>query len=215
MKILLIRHGEVSMKWDDRYTPQEYDKACSAYDEADILPIMNPQETGDYERIYVSSLKRSVQTARQMFPSAPDSMVTQTSLLDEVPLRAFSNDQKSRPKWVYDVRGRLQWRFGHGQKETYADTCARADELLELIEKENENAILISHGMFMEVLLRRLKKRRRYEFYRASTFTIAPLEKIKVIDKQPHCGGCHHNCLLAQAGCMIGQDKARKAGILK
>lgn len=216
MKILLIRHGEVSMQWEQRYTPEEFNKACRLYDEADIRPVDHPQETGDYERIYVSSLKRSIQTAHQMFPSAPDSMFVQTPLLDEVPLCAYTNndDRKQHAKWVYDVRGRLQWRFGRRQEETYSETCARADELIDLLEQKNENAILISHGMFMEVLLRRLKKRRRYEFYRASTFKIAPLEKIKVTDKQPHCGGCHHNCLLSQAGCMIGQDKARKAGIL-
>ncbi len=214
MKILLIRHGEVSMNWKQHYTPEEYDKACRQYDLADIFPIRHSQETGDYERIYVSSLKRSYETARQLFSSAPESMFTQTSLLDEVPLQAFFNDQKQRAKWIYDVCGRLQWRFGDKQKETYSLTCRRADELIDLLEEKNENAILVTHGMFIEVLIRRLKKRRRYEFYRASIFMTSPLEKIKVIDKQPHCGGCSHNCLLAQAACMIGQDKARKAGIL-
>ena len=34
------------------------------------------------------------------------------------------------------------------------------------------------------------------------------------MDREPHCGGCHHNCLLKNAGCMIGQDKARKAGLM-
>lgn len=213
MKILLIRHAKVSMKWEQRYTPEEYDKACSLYDKADILPVENLLETGDYERIYVSELKRSVETAKKMFPFASDTMFTQTSLLNEVPLMAYVKDHKSRAKWLYDIGGRLQWRFGNKQKETCSETCARADELIKILEEKNENAILVTHGIFIEVLIRRLKKRRRYEFCRESTFFTSPLEKIKVIDKQPHCGGCSHNCLLSQAGCLIGQDKAKKVGL--
>ena len=83
-----------------------------------------------------------------------------------------------------------------------------------LIEKKNENVILITHGFFMNVLVRQLRKRKRYEVFRGSTFVIQPLEKIRVMDREPHCGGCHHNCLLKNAGCMIGQDKARKAGLM-
>ncbi len=171
-------------------------------------------ETGDYERIYVSELKRSVETAKILFPYAPDTMFTQTSLLNEVPLQAFVKDHKQRAKRLYDIGGRLQWRFGNKQKETYSETRKRADELIKMLEENNENAILVTHGFFIEVLVHQLKKRRRYEFYRVSTFFTSPLEKIKVIDKQPHCGGCSHNCLLSQAGCLIGQDKAKKAGLL-
>ncbi len=216
MKILMIRHGKVDFQWERKYTPEEYDRACRSYDEADILPVDHVQETGDYERIYVSSKKRSILTAQQMFPSASRSMIIQTPLLDEVPIRAYTAQEKQRSKWMYDVHGRLQWRLGNGkrQDETYDHTRKRADELIALLEEKNENAILITHGFFMNVLISRLKKRKRYEVYRASTFMAAPLEKIKVTDKQPHCGGCHHNCLLANAGCVIGQDKARKAGII-
>ena len=70
MKVLLIRHGKVDMEWEKTYTSEEYDNACSMYDEADIVPIDHPQETGDYKKIYVSSLKRAIRTAEQMFPSA-------------------------------------------------------------------------------------------------------------------------------------------------
>ena len=216
MKILLIRHGEVAMKWEKRYTSEEYNEACERYDMADIdiLPDLKPQDTGDYERIYVSTLKRSVQTRQQMFPYAPEEMVIQTPLLNEVPMKAFDSSAKIRPRWLYDLRGRVQWWIGGGQTESCAQTRARADALIDLLEEKNENAILITHGFFMGVLISRFKKRKRYEVYRGSTFVIRPLEKIKIIDKQPHCGGCHHNCLLKNAGCMIGQDKARREGIM-
>ena len=214
MKILLIRHGEVAMKWEKRYTSEEYNEACGLYDMADILPVQQPQDTGDYERIYVSTLKRAVQTREQMFPSAPDKMVVQTPLLNEVPLNAYDNSPRIRPRWIYDLRGRLQWRTGGGQTESAAETKARADALIDLLEEKNENVILISHGFFMSILISRFKKRKRYEVYRGSTFVIRPLEKIKIIDKQPHCGGCSHNCLLKNAGCMIGQEKARREGLM-
>lgn len=208
MKILLIRHGKSVMKWETRYTSEEYNKACEEYDNAGIFPIDAAQDTGDYERICVSTKKRAVQTAKQLFPSAPEDMIRQTPLLDEVPLRAFDSSPKKRHRWVYELMGRLQWRFGSGQDESYGETKVRADRLIEEIEKENRNVILVSHGFFLEVLLRRLKKRGRYEVYRSSLIGIAPLEKIRVIDKQPHCGGCRHNCPLKNQGCVIGQDKA-------
>ena len=213
MKILLIRHQKTDMEWERRYSSEEYDRACTCYDEADIIPIEHPQETGDYTRIYVSTLKRTMQTARQLFPSFPPSMITRTKLLDEVPLQSFCRTEKKYPRWTYDVFGRLQWGLGKNQKESRAETRRRADQLIERLEKEDENAILITHGFFMSVLIRRFRRRKRYEIYRSGTFVIAPLEKVKITDRQPHCGGCSHNCLLEKAGCLIGQDKARRAGI--
>ena len=213
MKILLIRHGKVAMEWKKKYTPGEYDDALRQYDAADIVPVEQPQEPGDYKKVYVSSQRRAAQTARQLFPSVPESDVIETNLLNEVPLRSFSDSERSRPKWVYDAAGRLQWLMGKRQEETRSDTIRRADELIDLLEKNDEDVILISHGFFMNVLIGRLKRRRRYEVSRGSTFVISPLERVRVTDRQPHCGGCHHNCLLKNAGCVIGQDKARKAGI--
>ena len=186
MKLLLIRHGKVDMKREKYYSPEEYNMAQARYDEADILPVKAGQGTGDYERIYVSSLRRTQLTAEQLFPSAPPSMLVRTALLDEVPLSAFCSTPKRRPWWMYDVFGRLQWRFGKGQKESYAETRERADRLIAELEKKNENAILITHGFFMNVLIRRLKRRGRYEIYRSGMLVIHPLEKIKVIDRQPH-----------------------------
>ena len=214
MKILLIRHGRVAMEWKKSYTPEAYDEACRQYDESDIVPVEHPQDTGDYDRIYVSGLRRSIRTAEQMFPSAPESMITGTPLLNEVPLRAFSDDDKIRPKWVYDVIGRLQWFAGKRQEETRSETIKRADELIGILEKNNENAILVTHGFFMNVLVRRRKRRKRYEVSRASLLVVSPLEKIRITDRQPHCGGCSHNCLLKNAGCLIGQEKARRAGLM-
>ena len=111
---------------------------------------------------------------------------------------------------MYDVFGRLQWRFGKGQKESFAETYRRADQLIKELEEKNENAILVSHGFFLNVLIRQLKRKGRYEVYRSGMLVIRPLEKIKVIDRQPHCGGCHHNCPLQNAGCVIGQEKAKQ-----
>ena len=212
MKILLIRHAKADFEWKRSYTAKEYDEACRAYDEADIIPVDSPLETGDYERIYASSMKRAARTAQQLFPSAPGPMFVTTHLLDEVPLRSFSDTPKEHSKMLYDVIGRVQWAMGKRQEETRADSRRRADELIGLLEKNNENAILITHGFFMNVLIGRLKKRRRYEIFRSGTFVIRNLERIKVTDRQPHCGGCHHNCLLDRPGCLIGEDKARKAG---
>lgn len=65
MKILMIRHQKPDMEWERRYSSEEYDRACRLYDEADVLPVESPQEMGDYTRIYVSTLKRAMQTAEK------------------------------------------------------------------------------------------------------------------------------------------------------
>ena len=41
-----------------------------------------------------------------------------------------------------------------------------------------------------------------------------PLERVRATKKILHCGGCHHNCLLSEAKCHIGREKARERGIV-
>ena len=39
MKITIIRHGKVSMKWPQKCSSSEFDMACTKYDNSDIEAI--------------------------------------------------------------------------------------------------------------------------------------------------------------------------------
>ena len=36
-----------------------------------------------------------------------------------------------------------------------------------------------------------------------------PLERVRATKQSLHCGGCAHNCLLSEAKCQTGQNKAK------
>ncbi len=156
MKIILIRHGKVNMCWLKRYTSKEYDKACRAYDLAPIVPIDNQLIQANAEDIYVSTLSRSRQTAEQLFG---EQIFIETKLLNEVPLRSFRDCKISLPLWLWNVGGRLQWLWSsRRQKEGRAATVRRARRLVRGLLKRNRDCILVSHGFYMRVLVKELKR---------------------------------------------------------
>ena len=207
MKIILVRHAKVNMSALPRYTSGGYDEMRREYDRADICPVTEKKLDTKGRPVYVSTLRRSADTAVRLFESPS---VTATELLDEVPLRSYKDTDKLLSKTRFDVMGRLQWYFGDPrQPESRRATEERARQFIELLERRDEDAIVVTHSLFMTVLLKQFEKQ-RYEIKRSSVFLIAPLERISVSAKVPHCGNCAFNCTLANAGCMIGQDKARQ-----
>lgn len=61
MKITLIRHGKVNMKWKKWYTSEQFDRDCAKYDISPICSIDDKPE-GLRGEIYISTLQRSFQT---------------------------------------------------------------------------------------------------------------------------------------------------------
>lgn len=211
MKIIAIRHAKVNMEWEKEYTSAEFDKACAEYDQCDILPGGETKVYSDDRPIYVSTLKRTKETAHLLLG---DREVTVTPLLDEVPLRSFRDTGKSYPLHVWNATGRLQWFLGNGrQKETRRETKERAGRLIRMLMEKDEDCILISHGWFMQVLLRELESA-GFVAKRGSLIHIAPLERIVFTKKALHCGNCMHNCLLTNPGCEIGKEKALAKGLI-
>ena len=156
MKITLIRHGKVDMQWQKAYTSRAYDRACSAYDLAPIVPIDNLQIQRDAEVIYVSSLSRSRRTAEQLFGMQD---FIETKLLDEVPLRSFCDCRISLPLWLWNVGGRLQWLWqSRRQREGRIATGKRAARLISGLLKKDQDCILVSHGFYMRTLVKELKR---------------------------------------------------------
>lgn len=157
MRIAIIRHGKVNMKWPKKCSSAEFDKACSEYDFCDIEAVNPVSIENQAEKIYVSQLSRSINTARGLFP---DREYCEMPELGEVPLKSFKDTDKNLPLWVWNVCGRVQWFIGnHRQLEGRADTIRRANNVIDICEQENVDCVLVTHGFFMKTLLKVLQKR--------------------------------------------------------
>lgn len=67
MKIILIRHGKVNMDWDSAYDSEGFDKAQAKYDISPLCDYTGRVGTPEGYRIYISKLRRTYDTAMQVF----------------------------------------------------------------------------------------------------------------------------------------------------
>ncbi|MBO5555722.1 MAG: hypothetical protein J5927_00915, partial [Oscillospiraceae bacterium] len=86
---------------------------------------------------------------------------------------------------------------------------ARAEALIQKLESAGQDCVLVTHPAFLALLLDRLRIH-GYCSQRSGIGRLKPLERILCSKRDIHCGGCGHNCLLANPGCAIGKDKARR-----
>lgn len=157
MKITIIRHGKVNMKWPKKCSSDDFDMACAEYDRSDLESINIIPLDVYTDRIYVSKLLRSVNTAKSLFPDKEYYVMSEIS---EVPLRSFMDTNKKIPLWIWNVLGRAQWYIGSNrQLENRNDTIQRANKAIDLCESENGDCILVTHGFFMKTLIKVLKNR--------------------------------------------------------
>lgn len=155
MKITLIRHGKVNMRWKKWYTSKQFDEDCANYDDASIVPV-DVKADSSTATVYISTLKRSRETAEQLFGKKA---FVETKLLNEVPLKSFCDCGIWLPLWIWNVGGRLQWLWqSKRQVEGQVATQKRAKKLIKKLLEENQDCVLISHGFFMRTLLKELKK---------------------------------------------------------
>ena len=166
MKVMIIRHAEVDFCWSRLCTSEGFDSDCSRYD---IAPIKNCSSVAEsynclepvesekiYQRIYISELSRSFDTAEILFP---DHDYTVSGLINEVPLRSGFDTKKNMPLWFWNTYGRLQWLMNSPrQAESRNKTASRARQFVTMICDENTDCAVITHGFFMHTLLHEMKK---------------------------------------------------------
>jgi broad specificity phosphatase PhoE len=156
MKITIIRHGKVNIKWPKKCNSTIFDKACKEYDLADIESVDGFHIDIDCKKIYVSNFPRSLKTAQALFPRKN---YIEMDNIGEVPLRSFLDLNVQLPLWIWNVMGRLQWYLNSSrQNESRHDTTKRADKVICELEKKNVDCVLVTHGFFMNTLINRLKK---------------------------------------------------------
>ncbi len=154
-------------------------------------------------RVYTGSSPETAALAERLFilPEPP----TCTPLLDEASLQAG-------PSLPERALARARWFFGSTkQPERRSENLARARELVDVLEREDRDCVLFC-GELMNAALKSVLRRRGY-CLEGGDLIPRSLERVRAVKQSLHCGGCHHNCLLSEAKCQIGQAKARERGI--
>lgn len=207
MKILIVCSGKASMTWEKRYNSAEFDEAIRYAQDCNIESVESSPTGTNGRPVYISTAKGALQTTEQLFTGAD---IVVEELLNEVPQRAYKDTDKKLPLWQWQLLARWQ-RFLENtrQPETRKQAIERAEKLLGMLEDRGQDCIVMSHPMFLKVLLNRLRAH-GYCITRGKSFRITPLERILITRWDMHCGGCGHNCLLTSPGCGVGRDAAKR-----
>lgn len=160
MKIVIIRHAKVDMKFKANYDSSSFDNAWETYD---ISPIKTVEKQckliNKYKgyKVYISELPRSEETAKQLFT---DSIFIRSKLFNEVGIKSAFETEKNLPTFLWNIMGRAQWLFNDKrQTETFRETVNRAQKAIAMLEKSNEDCCVVTHACFMKVFLMELRKR--------------------------------------------------------
>lgn len=160
MKIVIIRHGKVDMEWKAKYDSVGFDEACRNYDTSPIKSIDGESELiNKYKgyKVYISELPRTEETAKQLFG---EGIFNKSGLFNEVAIKSFKDTKRKLSTLLWNVMGRAQWMVNSKrQPETITDTMERARKAIMMLEKENKDCCVISHGCFMRVFLLELRRR--------------------------------------------------------
>ena len=154
--VVIIRHAEVDFCWSRRCTSEMFDSECRKYDLSKIKNMNYSIPQTVYQKIYVSKLSRSKDTAKILFPNGE---YFESRLINKVPLKSSFDTKMNMPIWFWNLTGRLQWFFNcRRQDEERIQTKKRAKEFVEMIRNDDVDIIVVTHGFYMHTLLREMKK---------------------------------------------------------
>ena len=156
MRVVIIRHAEVDFCWSRRCTSEKFDLECRKYDLSPIKNVTYDILQAAYQKIYVSKLSRSQDTAKVLFPNGE---YFESGLINEVPLKSSFNSKISMPLWFWNLSGRLQWLINcRRQAEGRRQTRNRAKGFVELIKNDDMDVAVVTHGFYMHTLLKEMRK---------------------------------------------------------
>ena len=158
MKIGLVRHFKVlSPNGKKMLNSAEFIKRMSEYD---IHPVKSNKiniDSNEWDACYASTLSRAQTTAKTIY----DGDIVTTPLIIEVPISSFIKTNIRLHYMVWLIVGRIAWLFSFkSQPEVKPQTLSRINEFIKQIENSgHQNILIVSHGFFMKVFVRYLKKR--------------------------------------------------------
>jgi len=150
-KIHLLRHFRVKDKEKGLMNADEFLAWVEEYDrmELEYCEVALPTKI---DKVFVSSQQRALKSAVYLEYESETS-----DLLVEVDAQAFMSGKIKLPKKLWLFVDRLRWYFNLRSVENRTDTIKRARDFMEEI-KDTEDVLIISHGLFMHVLIDELKK---------------------------------------------------------
>ncbi len=114
------------------------------------IPVFN------LKRVYVSTLPRSRDTAIEIFGNK-DFICTE--LVSEVPLGSSFDCRMELPLWFWNITGRVQWFLNSNrQAESRKETEARASKFVELLNNDDCESVVVTHGFYMHTLVKEMQK---------------------------------------------------------
>ena len=210
MKIILIRQAETDMQRPARCDAAGFERAAAEEPTRGIVQTAVQKSDARRYRIHTGTARAAKETAELLFDfsEAPE----RTPLLDEVPLRAFTETDAAYPLRLWNTLGEAQWYLGsRRQAESRQDTLRRVGGFVDALEAEDRDCIVVCGARTLSALKTVL--RRRGYCIEGGDLRPRPLERIRATKRTLHCGGCHHNCLLTEPKCQIGRAKAQDRGI--
>ena len=149
--IYFLRHFKVKDNSKSWLNSEEFNQWVKNYDtfELEYNSVVLPK---NIDKIYVSSQNRAIKSADFL-----NLNYKINDLLVEVPIKSFIYTKFKLPKWLWLFVGRLAWFFNLKQLETKEETNERIENFIQNLDM-NSNILIISHGFFMILLLKKLKK---------------------------------------------------------
>lgn len=205
MSITILCTGAPQHPVEGKLSSAEFDAAVSAAHASGIQPYSGRKFDPVGRMVLMGEGRLCADTAAQMIlPCEP----TVDPLLNEIPVRAFTDTEKRYPveTWLRKAAAQRK-RPESRQPESREQVIARCEALIEKIS--GTDCILISEPLLLAELLDRLRIH-NYVIQRTGLMKIQPLERFVISRKEEHCGGCQHNCFLSNPGCGVGQEKAMR-----
>ena len=149
--IYFLRHFKVNDSSKNWLNSNEFDKWVKDYDtfELEYTDGILPR---NIDKIYVSSQNRAIKSAD--FLNLDYEI---NDLLVEVPIKSFINTKFKLPKWLWLFVGRVAWFFNFKQIENKKETNKRVEHFIQNLDM-TANILIIFHGFFMMLLVKKLKK---------------------------------------------------------
>lgn len=128
---------------------QEYERACAGYNTAAVIKM--PLDISIPGRLISSTMSRALEMSRIVFSREPDHSYDE---LCEVPVKPFMKTSIQLPKLLWDVIGRIQWRFILKQQpERYHESRRRVYHFLDSLIEDGDDAIIVCHGWIIKLMI--------------------------------------------------------------
>jgi len=161
-KITLLRHGIVDTKSDINISSNEFGDWINQYDNANINKVCSNKDEvykilNESDLIICSSLKRSIQSA-EFFDKK---IVVINSIFNEAPLPFVRGNFLKLKATYWLIFFRLIWFLGYSNRseslKCFKNRAKKAAEVLQILSNENQNIVLVGHGVMNKFLQKELR----------------------------------------------------------